>query len=124
MGKRGFWRVSTNLPVDFFWDNYLHEGAVKNLSGSGMYIESDICPPRESDIGVVFIVGDEVFRLTGKVTRTVGANGTSGGIGVELLTPAIDYRKFVCTVQDYEHNGPSVKLRLEVPKRIDVKVAS
>ena len=120
MGKRGFWRVSTNLSVDFYWGGALHEGVVKNLSGSGMYIESEMCPPRGSDIEVALIVGDEVFKISGKVKRAIGANGTRGGIGVELLDPSLNYRRFVCTVQDYAYNLPSFK----TPKRIREQVAS
>jgi len=124
MGKRGFERVSTNLSVDFYWGGELHEGAVTNLSANGMYIKSEICLDSGSDIEVVLIVGDEVFKISGKVKRTVGANGTSGGIGVELLAPSVNYRKFVCIVQDYAHNGPCLKPCLNIHNRVREKIAS
>ena len=124
MGKRGLNRVSANLPVDFYWGSHLYEGAVTNISGKGMYIESEICPASGSDIEVALIVGDEVFNISGKVKRTDNSNGSSGGIGVELLTPSMSYRKFVCIVQDYEYNCPRVKPGVKVYKYVSEKVAS
>ncbi|GBE03495.1 PilZ domain protein [bacterium BMS3Abin09] len=123
MGKRGIGRVSTNLPVGFYWGSDLHEGVVTNLSGKGMFIESEICPASGSDIEVALIVGDEAFNISGKVKRTENSNGSSSGIGVELLCPSVNYRKFVCIVYDYEYNVPCLKPRSRA-KRIKVKVAS
>ena len=124
MGKRGFWRTSTNLPVDFYCGGELQEGTVKNLSGNGMYIESEICLDSGSDIEVVLIVGDEVFNISGKVKRTENSNGSSGGMGIELLCPSINYRKFGCIVQDYDYNGPCLKPCVKRYKRVSEKVAS
>ena len=124
MGKRGFGRVSIKLPVDLYWGGEMHEGVVTNLSGNGMYIKSEICPAGGSDIGVVLIVGDEVFNILGKVKRTENSNGSGGGMGVELLCPSLDYRKFVCIVQDYAHNEPCLKPRLKVYALASEKVAS
>ena len=120
MGKRGFGRVSTKLPVDFYWGGELHEGAVTNLSGNGMYIESEICLASGSKIVVGLIVGDEVYNISGKVKRTENSNGSSGGMGVELICPSVNYRKFVCIVQDYEYKRPSLKMH----KLVSEKVAS
>ncbi len=120
MGKRGFGRVSTNLLVDFYWGGELREGAVTNLSANGMFIKSEICLDSGSDIEVVLIVGDEVFKISGKVKRTIGTNGTSGGIGVELLAPSINYRKFICIVRDYANNWPTI----QTSKRVREKVRS
>ena len=124
MGKRGFWRVSTNLSVDFYWGGALHEGVAKNLSGSGMYIESEKCPASGSNIEIGLIVGDEVFKLFGKVKRTGNANGSGGGMGVELLDPSLNYRRFVCIVQDYAYNGQRLKPCVKMYKRVSEKVAS
>lgn len=118
MGKRGFGRVSTNLLVDFYWGGELREGAVTNLSANGMFIKSEICLDSGSDIEVVLIVGDEVFKISGKVKRTENTGGAGGGMGVELLCPSISYRKFVCTVQDYAHNGPCLKIHNRVREKI------
>jgi hypothetical protein len=118
MGKRGFGRVSTKLPVDFYWSGELHEGAVTNLSGNGMYIESEICLASGSKIVVGLIVGDEVFKVSGTVKRMENSNGSSGGMGVELICPSVNYRKFVCIVQDYEYKKPSLKIHQQIHEKV------
>ena len=100
MGKRAFERVQEKLQIDFSWGGYLHEGVVKNLSGSGMYIESEICPASGSNIEIVLIVGDESFKLLGKVKRTENVNRSVLGMGVELSVPSQGYCEFVSIVQD------------------------
>lgn len=119
MGKRGFNRVSEKLPVDYYWDGELYEGVVTNLSGNGMYIEAGTCPGKGSNIEIVLIVGDEAFKLFAMVRRTERADGSGGGMGVELLDPSLHYRRFICIVHDYLYNRPSAK----APGRVREKVA-
>ncbi len=103
MEKRAFKRVPEKVRIDFSYDNEMYEGTVRNFSKSGMYIVSEDCPPSESNIGVVLILGDEVFKSYGKVKRRVYGNELSGGMGVELLDPSSSYAEFVSTVIDYNY---------------------
>jgi len=50
-----------------------------------------------SSLEVVLIMGDEIFRLAGKVKHPVNINS----MGVELSVPSRNYCEFVSTVQDY-----------------------
>jgi hypothetical protein len=101
MEKRAFGRVSTNVMIDFYYGNELLEGTVTNLSKNGLYIEADTCPSRESDIEVILILGDEAFRLPGKVKRTLNNNGLCGGMGIELSDPSQSYSEFVSNIMAY-----------------------
>ena len=101
MGIRAFERVREKIRVDFYYNNEVYEGTVTDISHNGLHIDSEICPPFESDLEVVLILGDEVFRLPGKVKRVVNANEANSGMGVELSVPPQSYCKFISTVQDY-----------------------
>ena len=120
MGKRELGPVSTKLPVDIYWGGELHEGVVKNLSRDGMCIDADTCPPSGSDIEVVLILGDEAFKLPGKVHRTLSKNESSGIMSVELSNPSEGYLRFVSVIQDYAYSRPS----LQRSRRMHEKVAS
>jgi hypothetical protein len=99
--KRAFERMPEKVPVDFYFDNEIYEGTVTNLSRNGLHIDAEMCPPFESNLEVVLILGDEVFRLPGKVKRLVNRDGLSGSMGVELSVPSQSYCEFVSIVQDY-----------------------
>jgi hypothetical protein len=46
------------------------------------------------------------------------SNGSSGGMGVELICPSVNYRKFVCIVQDYEYKKPSFKIHQQIHEKV------
>ena len=100
MEKRTFERVDLNIQVDVYCDNVIYEGAVRNLSKNGLYIDTDIFHRSESAIVVVLVQDDKVFKLSGKVKRKVNTNGLSG-IGVGLINPSQSYFKFVSNATDY-----------------------
>ena len=85
----------------------MYEGKVTDLSRNGLHIDFEMCPPFESNIEVILILGDEVFKLSGKVRRLVSTNELSGGMGVELLDPSQSYSDFVSTVMDYSYQKVS-----------------
>ena len=101
MEKRAFERVPEKVRVDFYYDNKMYEGTMTNLSRNGLHIDAEMCPPFESNLEVVLILGDEVFKLPGKVKRLVNTNELSSSMGVELSVPSQSYCEFVSTVQDY-----------------------
>ena len=109
MGKRVFERVPGKMRIDFYYDNEMHEGTVTNISRNGLYIDAEICLPLESNLEVVLILGDEVFKLLGKVKRRVNTNELSGGMGVKLLAASEGYCEFVSVVQGYSYQKPFEK---------------
>ena len=99
--KRAYDRMPENVPVDFYYDKKIYEGIVTNLSRKGLHIIAELCPPFESNLKVVLILGDEVFNLPGKVKRSVKSDGSIGTIGVELSGPSKSYCDFLTTVEYY-----------------------
>jgi hypothetical protein len=103
--KRACERFPEKVPVDFYYDSIMYEGIVTNLSRNGLHIDAEICPPFESNLEVVLILGDEVFNLPSKVKRLVSRDTLSCSIGVEIPFPSESYCEFVSTVQDYFHQS-------------------
>lgn len=103
MGERAFERVQEKIRVDFYYNNEMYEGTVTNLSRNGLQIDSEMCPPFESNLEVVLILGDEVFNLPGKVKRLINTNELNSSMGVELSVPSQGYCKFVSTVHYYSY---------------------
>lgn len=89
------------LQVDFFYGNEMHEGTVTDLSCHGLLINTDICPPFGSDLNVVLVLGDEVYKLSCKVKRLVLNAELSCSLGVELVTRSENYCDFVAIVEDF-----------------------
>ena len=118
MGKRAFEQVSTNLPVDYSWGSELYEGIAKNLSNDSMCIDADVCPPFGSDIEVILILGDEVFKLPAKVKRTLSTKKLRGMMFIELSDPPENYRRFVSVVQDYAYHSPYSRTEQRVRERV------
>ncbi len=100
MEKRFSERVYSNIKVAFYYDNGIYEATAKNLSKNGMYIDTDTCPPHESDIVVSLNQGHNYFTLPGKVKRTVNTNELFS-IGVELINPSQGYSEFVSSKMEY-----------------------
>jgi len=105
MEKRAFKRVDLNIQVDVYCEKGIYEGAVRNLSKNGLYIDTDRFLPCKSAILVVFDQDDKVFKLSSKVKRRVNTNELSG-IGVALVNPSQSYFKFVSSAMDYCYQKP------------------
>ena len=101
MDKRASKRVSEKLQIDFIYDNQMYEGTIKELSCHGLNIEANTCPPIESNLNIVLILGDEVFKLTGRIKRAAFTEGLDCSIGVELLKYSENYCDFVAIVNDF-----------------------
>ena len=94
MKSRVLERVDSNVKAEIYYDDGIYEATVRNLSRNGMYIDTNTCPPCESNIVVVLSLGDNFLMLRGKVKRTVNTNELSG-IGIELFNPSQGYINFV-----------------------------
>ena len=109
MEQRFFKRVPEKIRVDFYHNNKTYEGTVTNLSCTGLHIKADMCPTNDTDIEVVLILGDEVYRLPARVTRRLHANDLCC-CGTELRDTSSLYCEFVSTIQDYQ-DGSHFKKR-------------
>lgn len=106
MGKRVFKRVDSNIKADLYYDNGIYEVTISNLSRNGMCIDTYIHTPCESNIEVVLLLADKVFKLRGKVKRVVHTNAFTNRIGVELFDSSKSYSSCVSNSMDYCYQTP------------------
>ena len=89
------------LQIDFRYNSEMHEGTVNDLSCNGLHIDAVVCPPFGSNIEVVLVLGDEVYKLAGKVIRSLCTEKSNCRIGVELLAHYENYCDFVAIVKEF-----------------------
>jgi hypothetical protein len=56
-----------------------------NISGNGMYINSEMCFPIKSSFRVFIQLKDEILKVPVKIVRTVKSGNIYEGMGVTLL---------------------------------------
>ena len=100
MERRAFNRIPTYLFVKFFCRDSLSYGIVKNLSENGMYIDTGMCLPLESNFEILIPTSnEETLNVLVKFKRLVKTAGFYDGIGVELLNPPDNYLEFVARLR-------------------------
>jgi hypothetical protein len=95
MKKRAFERIDASLPVNYFCENILYSGKVKNLSENGMFISTSNLLPCSNRIDLLMPLKEEVSKFPATIIRIEKINDLKYNIGVELLNPPQKYLKFV-----------------------------
>jgi hypothetical protein len=93
--KRTHKRIAANIDARFFSGNIFYSGTVLNISEKGMFINTKRCLPSDSMFVIIIREENSLLKVIAKVRR-FSANGSScDGMGVELLSPSVDYMKFI-----------------------------
>ena len=105
MKRRSYERIQLDMKVSFLRFKKMYSGTLKNVSKSGMYIESDLPLPFYFNIDVhiplisklrVYITLDNnVFGFPVRVTRLVKDGDSLIGMGVMLLNSPPLYMDFL-----------------------------
>ncbi len=98
MDKRAFERIPTSIDAKFFYGNLFYSGKVLNVSEKGMFINTKRCLPSEAMFVVIFRTDNELFKMIARVKRVAKADD-SDGIGVELVSPSIEYLELLNTLK-------------------------
>ena len=79
--KRKHPRKSTFIDTDFADDDRAYKGFIRNISESGLFIETEIPLLVNQELTITFSLphSESPIRITGKIVRT-----DSNGIGVEF----------------------------------------
>ena len=99
MEKRAFERTDTNLPVKYYCENMVYNGAIKNLSENGMYISTTNFLPCRNEIEMLIPLKEEVSIFKARIRRIEKVNDELFNIGVEVLNPPDTYIRFVETLK-------------------------
>jgi hypothetical protein len=95
MQRRAFDRIPVDFKVRYFLGDTACNGTVTNLSENGMYIDTSIDFPFDSNFELVLPMKDKVMKLSAVIRRVVKSEGAYRGIGVELVEPPDNYLQFV-----------------------------
>ena len=95
MNKRTYERTNINVQANILYGNAMHTGIVTNFSNSGMYINTDSCPPVYSQFNVFFDLQDQFLEVPVEVKRLIQNDGFDNGMGVEVQNSDNGYLKFL-----------------------------
>ncbi len=100
MERRTVERISTSIDARYFYGNLFYSGTVLNVSEKGLFINTKRCLPSEAMFVVIFRRDNELFKMIAKVKR-VSKCVDSNGMGVELVSPTLDYLELVSTLKGH-----------------------
>ena len=95
MQRRTFERIPVDFKVRYFCGDNACKGTVTDLSENGMFIDTTIDFPFDSNFKLVLPLDDEVINISAIIKRVVKSRGIYKGIGVELVNPPENYLQFV-----------------------------
>jgi hypothetical protein len=93
--KRASKRVNEKLPVRFPGHNTFYSGTVTDLSETGMFINSEIYFPIQSEFEMIVLLKEDLLRVPVKIARIVKTGDIYVGMGVELLNLPKEYLEHV-----------------------------
>ena len=99
MEKRSFQRESTNQSVRLAWANEISSGTVTNVSGKGMFINTNMTLPIESELEILFSIKGKIIKLPAKVSRILKKGDVYDRMGVEIINPPKEYLEFLGSLQ-------------------------
>ena len=95
MQRRAFERILVNFKVRYFCGDTAWNGTITDLSEIGMFIDTTIDFPFDSNFELVLPLSDEVMKISAIIKRMVKDKGVYKGMGVELINPPENYLKMV-----------------------------
>ena len=98
--RRGHDRYPANLQARLFYGNMIYSGMVTNISQSGMFVNTQIDFPVNSQFVMVVLLNERTLKVPVKVKRTAGRDDNNysrpdSGIGIELLDIPQNYLDYV-----------------------------
>lgn len=95
MQRRAFERIPVEYKVRYFCGDIAYIGTVTDLSENGMFIDTTIDFPFDSNFELLLPLNDEVVKVSAIIKRVVKNRGVYEGMGVELVNPPENYLQFV-----------------------------
>lgn len=95
MQRRVFERIPVDFKVRYFCEDTACNGTVTNLSENGMFIDTTIDFPFDSNFELLLPLENEVMKISAIIKRMVSNKGVYKGMGIELVNPPENYLHFV-----------------------------
>ena len=100
MEKRASKRVNEKLSVRFPGHNTFYSGTATDLSETGMFINSEIYFPIQSEFEMLVLLKEDVLRVPVKIARIVKTGDSYEGMGVEILNLPKKYLEHVIRLNE------------------------
>ena len=96
MEKRTLERIPVNVDVEFYCNDRVYHGTVKNLSEKGMFISTKrIYFPFDMKFEMYIPRKEKSFRLPVNLARMTTSPDSSDALGVEVQGTSQEYLEFV-----------------------------
>lgn len=95
MQRRAFKRIPADFKVRYFCGDTACNGIVTDLSENGMFIDTTLDFPFDSNFELVLPLNDEVIKISALIKRVIKNKGVYEGMGVELVNPPENYLQLV-----------------------------
>ncbi len=98
--RRIFERFPAKLDARLFFGNMIYAGRITDLSQSGMFINTKVGFPVNSEFFMVVLVDGRTLKIPVRVKRRVKTDKAyspinESGIGVELMNSSQKYMEFI-----------------------------
>ena len=96
MEKRTLEKIPVDVEVEFYCNDRVYYGTVKNLSEKGMFISTKrIYFPFDMEFEMYIPRKEKSFRLPVNLARMTTSPDSSDALGVEVQEPSREYLEFV-----------------------------
>lgn len=96
MAERSSFRIPIRLSIKYAENGAFHNGIIKNMSESGMFVLADqIDHPENSIIKIELPVKKESLHLSGKLVRKFRSGMNESGFGIMLVDPPREYIDYI-----------------------------
>lgn len=99
MERRTLSRIPTNIDARFFYGNMFYTGTVLDMSEKGLFLNTKRYLPNDAMFVLIFHLEGTLLKVIAKVKRRETSDAKNG-MGVELLSPSINYLEFVDSLKD------------------------
>ncbi len=84
------------MQVEFYCRNMLSIGTIVDLSEKGMFINTEeMCFPPDWQLEVAIPFEEKQLLVAVDIKRIIMTPSSKNGVGVELLSPSVEYLKLV-----------------------------
>jgi hypothetical protein len=95
MDKRSVERLNAGIDARFNYGDMFYPGTILNLSEKGIFIKTGLCLPPGSMFVVMVREDHELLKMLARVKYGTKAGAGCEGMGVEILTPPTNYKKYL-----------------------------
>ena len=94
MQRRDCERIPVNVSARLVLGNMFYTGKITNISGKGIFIQTNLCPPPKAMFTVLVQNENNLLQFFARVKWIKRTSGVYDGIGAEILNPSNNYLDF------------------------------